>query len=106
MLRSSSHCRTASASFSVNMNELQSRQIQQKRSDRCRCFLHMQPDGVAPAMEGPSIASRTPGGSTASTARETRLDATASAARTASTSRGQHGAAQRVAVTLLVRRDL
>lgn len=65
----------------------------------------MQPDGIAPAMEGLSIAFRMPGGSTASTARETRQDGTVSAARTASTSRGRDWAVQHVAVTLLVRKD-
>lgn len=47
----------------------------------------MQPDGIAPAMEGLSIAFRILGGSTASTARETPQGGTVSAARTVSTGR-------------------
>lgn len=65
-------------------------------------FSPPQPGASAPAMGGPSTASRTAGGSTASTARATPPGATASAARTASTSRGQHWAALPAAATPLV----
>lgn len=47
----------------------------------------MQPGGIAPAMEGLSIAFRILGGSTASTARKTLQGGTVSAARTVSTGR-------------------
>lgn len=66
----------------------------------------MQPEASAPATEGLTTASRMPGGSTASTARETPQDATASAAKTPFTSRGQDWAVHHVAATLLVRSSL
>lgn len=66
----------------------------------------MQPDGIAPATDGLSTASGMPGGSTASTARETVPGGTVSAARTGSTSRWQDWAVQHVAVTLSVSEGL